>query len=91
MLRSGSGAGFGSGSGSPRRPLMAPAPGAVYQGDRLGCCLDLDAGTLLFYLNGKRHGPGHSGVVGPVQRCVEVAAEGDAVALCNDVTFDLAE
>ena len=53
----------------------------------LGLRLDLDAGTLQFFLNGQRHGPGHGGIRGPVQRCVEIFREGDAVELCDDVSF----
>ena len=50
--------------------------GKVREGDRLGCKLDLGAGTLTFYLNGVKHGPGWTGIVGPVKRCVEFWGEG---------------
>ena len=55
--------------------------GYVPEGARLGCKLDLDAGTLTFYLNGVKHGPGWTGVVGPVKRCVEMYNEGDVLTL----------
>ena len=50
-------------------------------GARLGCKLDLGAGTLTFYLNGVKHGPGWTGIVGPVKRCVEFRWQGDSVTL----------
>ena len=43
--------------------------------------LDLGAGTLTFYLNGVKHGPGWTGIVGPVKRCVEIGERGDSVTL----------
>ena len=44
--------------------------------------LDLDAGSLKFYLNGQVYGPGYtSGVTGPVVRTVEMAYKGEAVSL----------
>ena len=55
--------------------------GHVPWGARLGCKLDLGAGTLTFYLNGVKHGPGWTGIVGPVKRCVEFYGEGDSVTL----------
>ena len=57
------------------------AAGGVPVGARLGCKLDLGAGTLTFYLNGVKHGPGWTGIVGPVKRCVEFYGEGDSVTL----------
>ena len=54
-------------------PGNKDAAGRVPVGARLGCKLDLGAGTLTFYLNGVKHGPGWTGVVGPVKRCVEFA------------------
>jgi hypothetical protein len=49
------------------------------QGDRVGCMLNLDAGWLRFYRNGKRlRQEFASGVTGPLQRCVELYSEGDA-------------
>ena len=55
--------------------------GQVPEGARLGCKLDLGAGTLTFYLNGVKHGPGWTGIVGPVKRCVELFGHGDSVTL----------
>ena len=55
--------------------------GEVPEGARLGCKLDLGAGTLTFYLNGVKHGPGWTGVVGPVKRCVEIYSRGDSFTL----------
>ena len=55
--------------------------GKVPQGSRLGCKLDLGAGTLHFYKDGVKHGPGWTGVVGPVKRCVEMGNEGDVATL----------
>ena len=55
--------------------------GRVPEGARLGCKLDLGAGTLTFYLNGVKHGPGWTGIVGPVKRCVEIQFEGESVTL----------
>ena len=57
------------------------AAGKVPEGARLGCKLDLGAGTLAFYLNGVKHGPGWTGIVGPVKRCVEIEYQGDSVTL----------
>jgi hypothetical protein len=44
------------------------AQGPLVEGDRIGCLLDLDAGWLRFYCNGKRCGPGF----GPVESTGEV-------------------
>ena len=55
--------------------------GKVLQGSRLGCKLDLGAGTLHFYKDGVKHGPGWTGVVGPVKRCVEMRDEGNVATL----------
>ena len=55
--------------------------GKVPEGARLGCKLDLGAGTLTFYLNGVKHGPGWTGIVGPVKRCVEIGSQGNSVTL----------
>ena len=54
--------------------------GKVPEGARLGCKLDLGAGTLTFYLNGVKHGPGWTGIVGPVKRCVEIHSQGHGPA-----------
>ena len=44
--------------------------------------LDLDAGWLRFYRNGKRCGPGYTeGVTGPLVRAAQVGGEGDALTV----------
>jgi hypothetical protein len=50
--------------------MNAHQQGAAFvAGDRVGVLLDLDAGWLRFYLNGRRCGPGFSeGVTGPLVR-----------------------
>jgi hypothetical protein len=49
-------------------------------GDRIGVLLDLDAGWLRFYRNGKRYGPGFTeGVTGPLVRVVGLGELGDQV------------
>ena len=62
-------------------PGFKDPAGQVPVGARLGCKLDLGAGTLTFYLNGVKHGPGWTGIVGPVKRCVELYSEGYSVTL----------
>ena len=62
-------------------PGMKDPAGSVPKGDRIGCKLDLGAGTLHFYKDGVKHGPGWTGVVGPVKRCVEMWQEGDVATL----------
>ena len=53
---------------------------AFKQGDRIGCLLDLDAGWLRFYRNGKRlRQEFASGVTGPLLRCVELHVPGAVV------------
>ena len=50
------------------------------QGDRIGCMLDLDAGWLRFYRNGKRLKQEFaSGVTGPLLRYMEMYDEGNVV------------
>jgi hypothetical protein len=47
--------------------------GKIFLGDRIGALLDLDAGWLRFYRNGRRCGPGITeGVTGPLVRAVVV-------------------
>jgi hypothetical protein len=56
--------------------------GGFVVGDRLGCVLDLGAGTLSFRKNGGEHGEAvHSGIVGPVRRFVEFCYEEEAVSI----------
>jgi len=61
--------------------------GAFAQGDRLGCRLDLSAGTLSFFKNGAPHGRGHTGIVGPVKRFVELSKTNATVTVCECVSF----
>jgi len=60
---------------------------AFAQGDRLGCRLDLSAGTLSFFKNGAPHGRGHTGIVGPVKRFVELSKTNATVTVCECVSF----
>ena len=62
-------------------PGFKDGAGRVPEGARLGCKLDLGAGTLTFYLNGVKHGPGWTGIVGPVKRCVEFYFQGNSATL----------
>jgi hypothetical protein len=52
-------------------------------GDRIGVLLDLDAGWMRFYRNGKRCGPGFTeGVTGPLVRAMEFGGSaGDKVTV----------
>jgi hypothetical protein len=70
-------------TGGLRGNVLEFGPGGFAAGDRLGCRLDLGAGTLQFFKNGAPHGPGHTGVVGPVKRFVEMCRIGDSVTLCE--------
>jgi hypothetical protein len=75
----------GSGGGLYGNGKSRPYPGADPQGgfakgDRIGVLLDLDAGWLRFYRNGKRCGPGFAGgVTGPLVRAVQLYHEGEKV------------
>jgi hypothetical protein len=58
----------------------ADPQGKFAKGDRIGVLLDLDAGWLRFYRNGKRCGPGYTeGVTGPLLRAAQVAGERDTL------------
>ena len=58
----------------------ADPQGQFAKDDRIGVLLDLDAGWLRFYRNGKRCGPGFTeGVSGPLVRAAELYREGDKV------------
>ena len=58
----------------------ADKQGRFEVGDRIGMLLDLDAGWLRFYRNGRRCGPGfEKGVTGPLVRGVEMVVRGSAV------------
>jgi hypothetical protein len=74
---------FGNGANSSG----GAAAGAFVQGDRLGCRLDLGAGTLSFFKNGAPYGLVHTGVVGPVKRCVKLYGTADTVTALSDVTW----
>jgi hypothetical protein len=52
---------------------MADPQGEFAQGGRIGVLLDLDAGWMRLYRNGKRCGPGFTeGVTGPLVRAAEL-------------------
>jgi hypothetical protein len=56
--------------------------GAFAAGDRIGVLLDLDAGWMRFFRNGKRCGPGYTeGVTGPLVRAVALVYQGDRVTV----------
>ena len=62
---------FGNGKSNDNRQ------GEFAEGDRVGVLLDLDAGWLRFYRNGKRCGPGYTeGVTGPLLRAAQVTEVG---------------
>ena len=61
--------------------------GALLQGDRVGVMLDLDAGSMRFYRNGKRFGPGFtSGVTGPLVCAALLTGKGDKVTVLPGAT-----
>jgi hypothetical protein len=52
--------------------------GEFARGDRIGVLLDLDAGWLRIYRNGKRCGPGFTeGVTGPLVHAAQLYHEGE--------------
>jgi hypothetical protein len=56
----------------------ADKQGGFAKGDRIGVLLDLDAGWLRIYRNGKRCGPGFTeGVTGPLVRAVQLYNKGE--------------
>jgi hypothetical protein len=60
----------------------ADQQGHFATGDRIGVLLDLDAGWLRIYRNGKRCGPGFTaGVTGPLVRAVQLGHPGDKVTV----------
>jgi hypothetical protein len=60
----------------------ADMQGEFAEGDRVGVLLDLDAGWLRFYRNGKRCGPGFTeGVTGPLLRAAQVVTAGDTLTV----------
>ena len=72
------GALLGKGKGSQSKDPQ----GDFTTDDRVGVLLDLDAGWMRFYRNGKRCGPGFTeGVTGPLVRAVQIQTAGDRVAV----------
>ena len=56
--------------------------GAFAEGDRIGVLLDLDAGWMRLYRNGKRCGPGFTeGVTGPLVRAAQMYWKGDKLTV----------
>jgi hypothetical protein len=57
--------------------------GAFEQGDRVGVLLDLDDGSLRFFLNGMQHGSGYAAgsVTGPVVAAVQMYKTNESVRL----------
>ena len=56
--------------------------GDVLPGQVVTMQVDLDKGTLKFWVDGKQHGPGYTdGVTGPVQWAVSVFGQGDSVQI----------
>jgi hypothetical protein len=67
---------FGNGKSNDNRQ------GEFAEGDRVGVLLDLDAGWLRFYRNGKRCGPGFAeGVTGPLVRAAHLCLIGDTLTV----------
>jgi hypothetical protein len=59
-----------------------PQGGDFAAGDRIGVLLDLDAGWLRFFRNGKRCGPGYTeGVTGPLVRAAQLYNGGKVTVL----------
>jgi hypothetical protein len=52
----------------------ADRAGQYQQSDRVGVLLDLDEGSLLFFMNGEQHGPGYAAgsVTGPVMHAMQL-------------------
>jgi hypothetical protein len=66
---------------------VADKQGEFARGDRIGVLLDLDAGWLRIYRNGKRCGPGFTeGVTGPLVQAAQLlprGRQGDGAAWCG--------
>ena len=61
--------------------------GQFAEGDRIGVLLDLDAGWMRIYRNGKRCGPGYTeGVTGPLVRAAQLAYAGDKLTVLPGAT-----
>ena len=72
----GSGGLFGSGKS------FTDEQGEFAEGDRIGALLDLDAGWMRFYCNGKLCGPGFTeGVTGPLVRAGQLAFATDKITV----------
>jgi hypothetical protein len=60
----------------------ADKQGTFAAGDRIGVLLDLDAGWLRYYRNGKRCGPGYTeGVTGPLVRAAQLFSSAKVTVL----------
>jgi hypothetical protein len=69
---------FGNGGLCGNGKEGADRQGQFAKGDRIGVLLDLDAGWLRFYRNGKRCGPGYTeGVTGPLLRAAQFYQTGN--------------
>ena len=63
-------------------PARGCAQGGLEQGDRIGVLLDLDAGWMRFYRNGRRCGPGYTaGVTGPLLRASQLHYVGSTITV----------
>jgi hypothetical protein len=61
---------------------FADPQGMFAAGDRIGVVLDLDAGWMRIYRNGKRCGPGFTeGVTGPLVRGTQLCDKGDKLTV----------
>ena len=60
--------------------------GAYAAGNKLGVLLDLDAGSVLFFKNGAKHGPGWAAgsVTGPVVLAVQMFYTGSSAEVVAD-------
>jgi hypothetical protein len=77
FISAGSGGLYGSGK------FASDAAGYPEQGDRVGMLLDLDDGSLRFFKNGVKHGPGFpaGSVTGPVVAAVHLYNKNHGVRL----------
>ena len=73
LMSAGSGALYGNGK------MYDDEAGHFNNGDRMGVLLDLDDGSLLFFKNGAKHGPGFpaGSVTGPVAAAVQMCYTGE--------------
>ena len=68
------------GSGKSQHAPQGKTGKVFAQGDCVGMLLDLDAGWMRFYRNGKRCGPGFTeGVKGPLVRAAQLSYEGQMI------------